>query len=33
MQSKAKSESEQIAIEAEKMKSLKTMEEDEASMK
>ena len=30
---KAKSESEQIAIEAEKMKSLKTMEEDEASMK
>ena len=31
--SKAKSESEQIAIEAEKMKSLKTMEEDEASMK
>jgi small subunit ribosomal protein S3 len=30
---KAKSESEQIAIEEEKMKSLKTMEEDEASMK
>ena len=30
---KAKSESEQIAIESEKMKSLKTMEEDEASMK
>ena len=32
-ENKAKSESEQIAIEAEKMKSLKTMEEDEASMK
>jgi len=30
---KAKSESEQIAIEAEKMKTLTTMEEEEASMK
>ena len=30
---KAKSESEQIAIESEKMKTLETLEEDEASMK
>ena len=30
---KAKSESEQIAIEAEKMKTIETLEEDEASMK
>jgi small subunit ribosomal protein S3 len=30
---KAKSESEQIAIEAEKMKTLETLEEDEATMK
>jgi len=30
---KAKSESEQIAIEEEKMKTLETLEEDEASMK
>ena len=30
---KAKSETEQIAIEAEKMKSIETLEEDEASMK
>ncbi len=32
-ENKAKSESEQIAIEAEKMKSLKTMEEDEVELK
>jgi len=32
-ENKAKSESEQIAIEAEKMKSLKTMEEDEGELK
>jgi hypothetical protein len=30
---KAKSESEQIAIEEEKMKSLKTMEDDEVELK
>ena len=30
---KAKSESEQIAIESEKMKTLETLEEDEANMK
>ena len=33
VKSKAKSESEQIAIEAEKMKNIETLEEDEASMK
>jgi hypothetical protein len=32
-ENKAKSESEQIAIESEKMKSLKTMEEDEVELK
>ena len=32
-ENKAKSESEQILIESEKMKSLKTMEEDEVELK